>query len=275
MKILLVLMGCCIAWNASCQYYFNDILANQLTNDQYKILRANKIKKITASSYEPDNSISEGFKLEQDISLDGKRITLYATTAGGKKQNTNTQYDLGKIKKSQSFSNGIDSKTEYFYSDKGQLQKIIFTTSDTAMKTVNTEVHEWSYSEAGIPVQMIKIKNLTDSVQIELQLDDKGLVTEERWKKKNKGIETYYYYYDEKNQLTDIVRFNSRRKQFFPDYLYEYDENGKISQLTQVSMSSGSYLIWKYQYNEKGLKVEETGFDKERKLIGKMVYTYE
>ena len=91
-------------------------------------------------------------------------------------------------------------------------------------------------------IRSLKIKNKTDTIQVECLLDEKKLVAEERWKKKNKGIETYYYYYNDQQKLTDIVRFNARMKKFLPDYLYEYDTNGRISQLTQVSMSSASYI---------------------------------
>ncbi len=275
MKILLTLFcSICLA-NSYSQYYFNDIVSTQSSNDQYRLLRANKIKIVKAVSYDPDNTVSEGFALEQDISLDGKKIILHANTSGGKKVTTTTFYDLGKLKRTQSYNNGIDSKTEYTYNEKGLLQKIVFTTTDTAMKAGSTEIHEWRYTDAGQPLQMLKIKNKTDTIVIECIRDEQGLVVEERWKKRNRGIETYYYYYNAQKQLTDIVRFNARLKKFLPDFLYEYDSSGRISQFTQVSMSSASYLVWKYSYNEKGLKQEESGFDKDKKLVGKMVYSYE
>ena len=277
MKALSVVLVCILFGSASAsgQYYFNDILATQQTNEQYKLLRNLKIKKVSATSFEQDNTPTEGFSLEQDISMDGKKITLFAATLGGKKVTTVTQYEGGRLKRSHSNSNGIDNRTDYTYNEKGQVKQIVFTTTDTAMKMVTTELHEWSYAENGLPIGMLKIKNKTDTIQVECLLDEKKLVAEERWKKKNKGIETYYYYYNDQQKLTDIVRFNARMKKFLPDYLYEYDTNGRISQLTQVSMSSASYMIWKYTYNEKGLKSEEAGYDKEKKLVGKMVYTYE
>ncbi len=275
MKFVLSFVSILFLANGYGQYYYNDIMATQATNEQYKLLRANKIHKVKATSYEPDNSVAEGFSLVEDISLDGKRIILNAGTSGGKKESTNNYYDLNRLKRTQSVSNGIDSRTEYSYTDKGFLQKILFTTTDTAMKAGSTETHEWSYNDAGQPVSMLKIKNRTDTIQVELIKDEQGLIIEERWKKKNRGIETYYYYYDDKKQLTDIVRFNARLKKFLPDYLYEYDANGRVSQMTQVSASSASYIVWKYTYNEKGFKAEETGFDKQRTLVGKMVYTYE
>lgn len=275
MRLLLSFICATLLTNGYSQYYFNDMVSTQLSNDQYKLLRTNKIRKIKATSFEADNSVTEGFALEEEISLDGKKIILSTALSGGKSSVTTRTYELGKLKRTLSSSNGIENKTEYSYTDKGLIQKILFTTTDTAMKSVSTEAHEWNYNEAGQPMQMLKIKNRADTTLIELVKDEQGLVIEEHWKKKNRNLETYYYYYDQKNQLTDIVRYNARLKKLLPDYQYEYDANGKISQMTQVSMSSSSYIIWKYSYNEKGLKQKETGFDKEKKLVGRIEYTYE
>lgn len=257
------------------QYYFNDIVSLQTGSDQYKALRAQKVKKIKATSFESDNTPTEGFSLEEEISMDGKKITLRTATSGGKSGVTTRTYELSRLKRIQSFSNNIENRTDYFYDAKGLVQKIQFTTTDTAMKYVSTEIHEWTYTDAGQPLSMLRIKNKTDSTSIELIKDEKGLVVEERWKKKNRRLETYYYYYDAGNHLTDIVRFNNRLRRLIPDFQYEYDANGRMSQMTQFFMSSAGYLVWKYSYNEKGLKLSEEGFDKEKKLAGRIVYNYE
>lgn len=275
MKSLLILLCCMVCINSYSQYYFNDIVSTQNSNDQYKLLRAHKIKKIKATSFEADNSITEGFLLEEEISMDGKRITLNTSTSGGKASVTNRTYELGKLKRALSNTHGIETKTEYSYTDKGQVQRILFTTTDTAMKYVSVEAHEWLYNETGQPVSMLRIKNKLDTTVIELTKDEKGLVVEEHWKKKKRNLETYYFYYDAKNNLTDIVRYNTRLKKLLPDYMYEYDGSGRIIQMTQVSMSSSSYIVWKYTYNEKGLKQMESGYDKSKKLIGKIEYYYE
>jgi len=275
MRSLLTLACVFLFSSTYSQYYFNDIVSTQISNEQYKLLRINKIKKIKAASFEADNSLTEGFLLEEEISIDGKRITLNTVLTGGKQSVTNRVYELGKLKRTQSNSNKIDNKTDYTYNEKGQLQKLVFTTTDTAQKTVSTEAHEWQYDEKGQALSMLRIKNKEDTTFIVFIKDELGQVAEEHWKKKNRNLETYYYYYDAKNQLTDIVRFNARLKKLLPDYLYEYDANGRVSQMTQVSMSSASYIVWKYTYNEKGLKQMEAGFDKEKKLVGKIEYTYE
>ena len=275
MRSLLTLLCFFVLSGSYGQYYFNDIVSTQLSNDQYKLLRANKVKKIKATSFEADNTVTEGFTLEEEISMDGKRIILSTATSSGKSSVTNRFYELNKLKRTQSNNNGIENKTEYTYSDKGLVQKIVFTTTDTAMKSVVVEAHEWVYNDAGQAISMLKIKNKTDTILIELIKDEQGLVAEEHWKKKNRNLETYYYYYDNHKQLTDIVRYNARLKKLLPDFQYEYDANGRVSQMVQVSMSSSSYFTWKYTYNEKGLKQKEAGFDKDKKMVGRIENTYE
>lgn len=275
MRFFLVLICSCFFATGFGQYYFNDIISTQLSNEQYKLLRSQKVRKIKAVSYEADNSLTEGFQLEEDISMDGKRIILSTATSAGRSAVTNRFYELSKLKRTQSGSLTIDTRTEYSYTDKGQVQKIVLTTTDTAMKSTLTEAHEWQYDSTGAPVQLLKIKNKTDTVTIVFVKDEQGLIAEEHWKKKNRTLETYYYYYDANKKLTDIVRYNSRLKKLIPDFQYEYDSNGRVSQMTQVSMSSASYIIWKYTYTDKGLKQKELGFDKDKKLIGRIEYSYE
>lgn len=275
MRSLLAFLCVFIFSGSYSQYYFNDMVSTQASNDQYKLLRANKIRKIKATSYEVDNTPTDGFSLEEEISMDGKRIILSTSTSSGRSSVTNRFYELSKLKRTQSVYNGIDSKTEYTYNEKGLIQKIILTTTDTAMKSTLTEVHEWTYNETGQPQSMLKIKNRTDTTVIEFIKDEQGSIVEERWKRKNRVVETYYYYYDTNKQLTDIVRYNTRLKKLLPDFQYEYDANGRINKMTQLSMSTNSYFIWQYVYNEKGLKLKEVGFDKDRRMIGRIEYTYE
>jgi hypothetical protein len=261
--------------NCYCQYFFNDIVSTRETNERFKLLRTHKIKKIKATSFEADNSITAGFFLEEEISMDGKKSQLNTILSGGKQSISNRTYESGKIKRTQTTSNKIETRTDYTYNEKGQLQKLQFSTSDTSQKSNSGESHEWFYAETGQLQSMLRIKNKIDTTTIELVNDEKGLVIEERWKKKNRTIETYYYYYDNKNQLTDIVRYNTKLKKLLPDYLYEYDTGGRISQMTSISMTISNYIIWKYTYSEKGLKQLEIGFDKEKKLMGRIEFTYE
>jgi len=257
------------------QYYYNDLISLQQGTEQYKLFRSNRIHKIKATSFEADNSPTEGFVLEQEISLDGKKITLSTQVSNGRATVTQRTFELGRPKKSVNSSNGIETKTEYSYLENGQLQKMLIATTDTAMKVQSSELHIWNYDQLGLPLYMLKIKNNIDTIRVEFTKDEAGLIAEEKWKKKDKTFETYYYYYDNQQHLTDIVRFNTKLKNLVPDFQFEYDEKGRISKMTQISLSSSNYLIWINTYNEKGLKVKETAYAKEKKLVGSIVYSYE
>ena len=50
------------------QYYYNDIVANSLSNQQFKLIKQAKIKTIKAISYDPNGEVTEGFTIEQQIS---------------------------------------------------------------------------------------------------------------------------------------------------------------------------------------------------------------
>jgi len=274
-KALPVFLGAFIFTTATGQYYYNDIVSTQQGNELFKSLRTNKVHKIRAASFEPDNSATEGFSLEEDISLDGKKVVLSAATSAGNTSVTNRFYELNRLKRVQVNSRNIDNRTDYNYDAKAQVVKLVFTTTDTAMKSTVTETHDWTYGDDGQPLGMTRIKNRVDTMQVELVKDEQGQVVEERWKKKNRVLETYYYYYDGAKHITDIVRYNLKLKKLMPDFQYEYDPSGRVTQMIQFTYGNASYITWKYTYNEKGLKKQETGFDKEKKLIGRIEYTYE
>ncbi len=268
--VLLVLSASC----SFAQYYYNDLVSIRLGAEQYKLLRSNKVRNIKVLSYDADNQPAEGFFLEQEISQDGKKITITDASISGKKNTTINNYELGKLKRAVANGNGIENKTEYQYDEKGRLLKVILTTADTAMKYTTTELHEWSYDDKDQPLSMLKVKNKNDTTLVSFVKDDQGNIAEEHWKRKNTQPEVYYYYYNAKNELTDIVRYNNRLKKLLPDFLYEYDTSGRISQMTQVSLGSNNYFTWKYTYNEKGLKQKETCFDKSKKQVGSVEYVY-
>jgi len=274
MKVLLALSAVLFTGVGYGQYYFNDIVATQQGNQNYQILRTNKVKKVVATSFEQDNTPTEGFLLSQTLSIDGKKLVTQSGTISGKKNQVTSFFELGKLKKTQSFSNGIDNKMEYAYNEKGQLKQLILNSGDTSVKYKSNETREWKYLANGQLLSVLKIKNNADTTEALLVLDEKGNVVEEHWKKKQKEIDTYYYYYNTANQLTDIVQYNTRLKKLVPVYVFEYDSNGSIQQMTQLSLG-GKYLVWKYSYNSKGLKLMETCFDQENKILGKITYQYE
>jgi hypothetical protein len=83
----------------------------------------------------------------------------------------------------------------------------------------------------------------------------------------------YFYYYDDKNRLTDIVHTNEFKEKLLPDYLFEYNASGQLVQMTSTEEGGSYYYIWKYSY-ENGLRSKEKLYSKERKLMGSISYEY-
>ena len=256
------------------QYYYNDLLANIQTHKQYKLLRALKVKKITATAQESANSTPETL-LTEEISTDGKRIIIYTYQQNGKTSRTSTQYEMGKLKKSESNNKGVESSTLYSYNETGLPALIQSTTKDTFLSSITGEAHQYFYKQDGSPDYAYVIRNQSDTILVNFTTDNQKLVLEETWTRRKKEIEKYYYYYNEKQQLTDIVRFNSKLNKLLPDFVYSYNESGYIIQMIQVPRSSNNYITWKYIYNDKGLKTTETCSNKEKKLLGTVGYSYE
>jgi len=279
-KIFLMKLCCIIFVMFFCsslfsQYYYNDIVSNSQSNKQYQLFKSNKIKSVKVTSYDAQNKSMKDFSLTQDFSSDFTKSVTSSTVDSSAASTLTTFYDNNKVIGTSNFTKGIETKTDYSYDEKGRLLSIVSATTDTAFNNNATEQHIWFYNQQNHIDYMLKIKNVNDTTRIEFINDQHGNVIEEHWKKKNKSIETYYYYYNENSLLTDIVRFNKRVQKLLPDFLFEYDDLGRVIQMKQVPAGSSNYFIWKYVYNDKGLKQEETCLDKQKEPLGKMVYRYQ
>ncbi len=104
--------------------------------------------------------------------------------------------------------------------------------------------------------------------------DEKGNIAEERASRNKAELPTIYYYYDADNRLTDIVRYNVKAQRLLPDNIFEYGAGGRMVSLLAVQEGAISYQKWIYDYNEKGLKIKESCFNKQRELLGRIEYQY-
>jgi hypothetical protein len=163
----------------------------------------------------------------------------------------------------------------YNYDNAGRVASINSLSKDFDGTFINAENHIWTYNEKGIPVSMLKVKNDKDTTYVSFIIDDQDNIAEERWRRNNRLTETYYYYYNPKKQLTDVVRFSRKAKAMIPDYTLDYDDNGRISEMRQTQATSANYLIWRYVYNDKGMKDKEYVFNKQKELLGKIEYSYQ
>ncbi len=254
------------------QYYYNDIVALQQSAKQYTSLTAARIKHVSATSFEGNRPV-DGFTVEQRISPDAKTITINTSDPSSGNAITINTYSNGRLVQTIDSSTNVLSKTQYTYDASGNISRISTTSDDAFMNSHSNEVHQWSYDN-NLPKQMIRIKDKSDTTFVTFTYDNNN-VAQETWMRKKQKAETYYYYYNARNQLTDIVRFNDRLRKMLPDFLYEYDEAGNVSQMMQVPAGSGNYIVWKYTYNANGLKQAEMAYNKQQQPVGRIEYTYE
>ena len=177
-------------------------------------------------------------------------------------------------------STGVQSATSFEYDATGKVTKVQNITKDPSNDFNQTETHQWFYNSAGKPEKMWRLittgaTGKADSLEIRFITDEDGNTAEERTFRK--GLETgyLYYYYDDKNRVSDIVRYNSKLKKLLPDFMFEYDDNDRaIQKITTTSSRNLGYLIWRYIFDGKGLKIKEALFNDDKELTGKIEYAY-
>ncbi|RYG29903.1 MAG: hypothetical protein EOO01_37545 [Chitinophagaceae bacterium] len=274
MKQSLVLLALLISGASFGQFYYKDIVDARATNDKIKAFLSAKVASVTATGVDSRGAKAADFMELQEINA--AQNLLKVSTRNGQSvvkmyYRFNAQGQLSSIADS---TRGIKSLTTYTYSG-NNITQITTEIKDSLNDFTETEVHQWLYNSSGKPEKMWKIVNDKDSMEYRFTIDDKGNVADEQWFRRGTGIDPWYYYYDEQNRLTDIVRYNKRAKKLLPDFMFEYDEQNRVIQkITTLSTTSPDYLTWRYLYNDKGLKTKEALFNKQKELTGRIDYSY-
>jgi YD repeat-containing protein len=274
-KILSLAIIICTALQVQSQYYYLDIIGTKQTNQQYKLIRTHQLKRINATSFESNNQPSKDFMLEQIVAKDGAVIETKSASINSSPSSFVSYYENNKLARTVDSGNTAINTVVYKYDNAGRVTSIHSTSKDFDGTFMNSEVHTWTYNEKGLPAGMVKIKNQTDTTFVSFNYDEQDNVAEEIWKKNNRNTETYYYYYNAKKQLTDIVRFSRKAKTMIPDYILDYDNSGRLTEMRQTQAASANYLIWKYTYNDRGMKEKEFVFNKKKELLGRIEYSYQ
>lgn len=260
------------------QFYFQDIVTASNSGKNFQLLKKNQVKKVTVTSIEPDGNETEGFGIVQIVNVPGNLLTTVTTSAITGTAELNTFFNAAgfPVKIVDSGASTI-TNVNYSYDAAGHLLALSSSShqpDDTNHYTIR-EDHLFNYSAEGKLTGMLKIKDKHDTLKVVFVPAENGLPGEEQWFKNNRKTETWFYYYDDKNNLTDIVRYNSTAKKMLPDYVYEYDAAGNLTQQTVVQAGTNFYRLWIYDYDEKGLKKSETIFNKGKEQEGRIIYTYE
>jgi hypothetical protein len=273
MKTLLLLLFSLFAASSQAQYYYKDIIGAKETADLIKNYRNNKVTRVVLTSYDEENTKNDDFYVEQAYS---NQVLKTITRSGVTDQSILISYTdaNGNVIRTVDSSETMISTSTYNYTPDGQLLSVVSNSTDSSHKTSQTEEHLWEYNSGRIS-RMLRIKDKKDTAYITFKFDDKGNVAEEQSTRKGISSEPVYYYYDNNNRLTDIVRYNNKAKRLLPEYLFEYSPANQVIQKITVPANSSDYLIWRYQYDNKGLKIKEAVYNKQKQLTGKIEYQYQ
>lgn len=269
LALLLLLFFC-----AGAQHYYKDILTVEAANQRHQLHRLHKVKSIRFLSFDAENQAIEGFSSEQNFSRDFLEVTTRTnTTLTGPTESISWFNVAGQLVKTLDTSDGVKTIVQYSYNEKGWLKNLVNTTSSPGGFVIK-ETHEWEYNSNGKPIRMLRIKNDKDTTFLEFVSDEKGNIAEEKSKHRGKDLPTIYYYYNEDNRLTDIVRYNQAARRLLPDYIFEYDEKNRLGSMLVVPEGSSDYQKWYYSYDEDGLKILDACYSKTKVLIARVEYQY-
>ena len=260
--------------SAQAQYYFKDILNTQKINKEFSELKSAGIKLIKLKSFEDNNEPSDGFFAEKKINKNYTQSEMISRSYITEETVIKTDYDKeGRITRTTTTTPTITNTIEYNYDPEGQLILITTSSLDDRDSGLITESREYEYKN-GLPEKLIAKRNGSPSFTIHFIKDDSGNIIEE-----NEGGQTgdrkYYYYYDDKNRLTDIVRYNAIAGRLLPDYMFEYDTGSLPVKMTTIEAGGSNYFIWRYAYTANQLPEIEKCYSKEKRLLGTIEYEYQ
>ncbi|HEX2535727.1 MAG TPA: hypothetical protein VHK69_18425 [Chitinophagaceae bacterium] len=275
MKILFLFVLLAAVAPASAQYYYKDIVGTRETADMIRAYRAQKVSRVVLQSYDGDNVRSDDFFVEQVFSPSASSLTT-TTRSGVTDASVLTAYTdaSGQVVRTSDSSGAVVSTTTYQYDTEGRLLRVNSSSADSTGAAPMTEEHHWQWAE-GKPVRMLRIKDGRDTTVVTFGTDEAGNVIEERAARRGVASEPVSYFYDAQKRLTDVVRYNAKARRQLPDYMFEYSASGQVIQKITVPAAGSEYLIWRYQYDDKGLKIREAVFNKQKQLIGKIEYQYQ
>ena len=261
--------------DANAQYYYKDIVSTNQLNKEFSILKAQQLRSIKLKSFEDNDEPSEGFFCEKKINKDYSQSEMISKSYITGESLVTTSYNKdGLVVNSVNSTPTITNTTEYSYDSLGRLKQIKTITAADDNSSNITETREYIYDPEGWPEKMLRKKNNVLVSTINFLKDENGNVIEENTVGKSNDRK-YYYYYNDKHQLTDIVHFNEFAKKLLPDYMFEYNDNGTPKQMISIDESGRNYFVWRYSYTDQMLPEIQKCYSKEKRLLGTIEYEYQ
>lgn len=257
------------------QYYYKDIVVTGQISANYQLLHTGKVTAVHVTPYEFNNPLKEGVTLEQTVYPSSHLVVTHSKVPDAGESWVKAYYnENGWLAVSVDSTEDAVTRSIYSYDASGRLLSIS-SSSVPKNDPTETEVHQWTYNAAGKPAKMVKIKNNNDTSFVSFEADEQGNVGEEKVSRNRVSLGSTFYYYDTKNHLTDVARYNKKADRILPDYIFEYNDAGQLTQMIVVPEGSPEYQTWKYTYNPDGLKQQELVYDRKKQLMGRVEYSYD
>ena len=264
---------CGITFTASSQYYYKDIVVTAQINDNYRLLKENKVTRVTLNpaALDPTQNTVE---LQQTVYPSQQLVVTYTKVPNATESWLKSYYNKNGL-----LTKTVDSSAEFVTSslyqyDAGNRIIVISSNAVPVNDPAETEVHQWTYSSNGQPVQLLKIKNGNDTTLVTITADEQGNPAEEKAERKKGNLGTTYYYFDAQHRLTDVARYNKRASRILPDYMFEYTGASQLSQMIVVPEGSADYQTWRYTYGANGLKEKDVCYSKQKQMVASIEYVY-
>jgi YD repeat-containing protein len=270
----LVLIFALFSFGVNAQYYYKDIMNTAAINKEFAIIKSGQIQSIKLNSFEENDEPTEGFFCEKKVKPDFLQSEMLSKSNLTGESVIKTDYNpQGLMTRAVTTTPTSSNSIEYNYDASGNVIKITTIAFGDYDSSKIIETHEYTYSANNKPEKMLRKKNNILLSTINFKTDEKGNVIEENATGKA-GDKKYYYYYDTKNRLTDIVHFNEIAQKLLPDFMFEYDQQNHPKQMITVDENARNYYLWRYAYNDKNLPEIQKCYSKEKKILGTIEFEY-
>ncbi|MFN4313759.1 MAG: hypothetical protein ACK4E0_05665 [Chitinophagaceae bacterium] len=270
--VLTLIFSC----HATAQYYFDDFRATaDLETAMKGYLNAN-VASFVAIGYDQRGNRNRDFQETHTINTTDRSWRKVSRNGFSVIRQTFRFSNNGLLSSISDSSNGITTLTEFEYGMSG-ITAVNIIASDSASEFNRREKRLYQYSPSGVPVSLLRIIDDRDTIRFKLIADEKNRIVEERLDRpgSNASNDFVYYYYNDQDQLTDLVRYDKFLKKLMPERMFEYDAEGRVIQMiTMLSTRSGDFLTWRYAYNSQGLKSREALFNRQREQTGRIDFSY-
>lgn len=275
--VLLLLLA---AERGTAQYYYQDIYSTRQTSKNMALLKGQHVRAQQVQSLDARMETDHDFRCQRLLSPDYRQMrSVTQSRATGLSVMTSTFSSRGLLTKTVDSTESSLTTIQYQYDPEGRLTEVHSVSK--AQGTDNpfrvTETRRYTYNEQGHLARMVYRKSIggADSILVLFKTDTQGRVTEEQAYGKNLYSPRIYYNYDQQGRLTDVLRYHPGKKRMLPDYMFEYDAQQRLSQMTTVNAERSDYTIWKYHYSDNGLPEREECYGKGKELLGMIRYRYE